>query len=188
MKYLTRLSLAPAILLAGMSIAFAQPMAPGANDGQAATIARLQALRQEMQQLGAVLQQIQLQAVAATPSLNDRQEGFQSLLFSTMQEQGFDAATAFAQMNALQMRMQDANATAEQKQAMAAEFQRRSQAFQSAQAQAMQSSEVQAAQQQLESELKAAMMRIDPATEQLIAQMEAKQAAFESMVRESTEQ
>ncbi|KAB7627808.1 hypothetical protein [Alkalilimnicola sp. S0819] len=144
--------------------------------------------RQRLQQLQQELGQIQRQAVEGSEVLLQQQEELQKLIADTMEENGFDARARWDELNAMVEELQSGELAEEAQQEMVQEFRSKQQAFQQAQQQALSTEAVQQAARDFQQDTLEAMKKLDPKTDQLIAdireQQQTMQRIFQSIQQE----
>ncbi|MEM9303575.1 MAG: hypothetical protein AAGE01_15765 [Pseudomonadota bacterium] len=144
--------------------------------------AELKAMQDEMQTLNSRLTTIQTQAFEQNPEIVAEQQAWQALVMQTMGSGGLEVETAMQRVQEMQAKLQSGELDEEQQQATLLALQQESQVLQEAHQAAIQSEPVLAAGAKLEERILAAMKAIDPASEQLIAELREKEATYQAAV------
>lgn len=162
----------------------AEPPA-AAQGAPAAQSEQMQAARQlhgEYMQLQQRLGMIQQKAMQAHPELQKQEQDLQALMMSKMSDAGVNAKEEMAAIGEIEQKLRNQDTPDSERQALFPEYEKRVKAFREAQMQAMQDPQVQQGQAELVKATTAAMKEEDPQTEQLIQQLEQKQAELQKLM------
>lgn len=128
------------------------------------------------------LNMIQEKAVKAHPELQKQQQALQELMMAKMSSGGKNPKEEMAELNELEQKLRSKDTPDSERQTLMAEYQEKARAFRMAQHQALQDPELQKAQAALMDATLAAMKQQDPQTEQLMQQLQQKQAQMKKMM------
>jgi len=166
------------------SLSAAPPTAPqAAPDPQSEQMQTARRLHGEYVALQQRLAAIQKKAVEAHPELRKQGQDLEALMLSKMTTStGVNAKDEMAAINEMEQKLRDKSTPDSERQKLAPEYQKRVKAFRNAQIQVMQDPEVRKAQAALMKATIAAMKEQDPQTEELMAQVEQKQAELQKLI------
>lgn len=167
----------------------AQPPAGTAAPGQAGQSGPSQAARQlhgEYTELQKRLGMIQEKAVKAHPELEQQSQALETLIMSKMKlDGGKNPKDEIASLGGLEQKLGSKSTSESERQALMSEYRERANSFRDAQLQALRDPEVQKAQAALVNATVAAMKEQDPKTEELLQQLQQKQAQLRKMMESS---
>jgi hypothetical protein len=159
----------------------ATPPKPAAEQG-----ADMQAARQlhgEYVELQKRLGMIQEKAVKAHPELQKQEQALEEMMMAKMtSSSGASAKDELAAIEKLEQKLRSKDTPDSERQALMSEYQKKTQAFREAQFKALQDPEVKKAQKALMDATLAAMKQQDPKTEELMQQLQQKQAQMQQMM------
>ena len=160
------------------------PTAPqGAPETESEQMQTARQLHAEYVGLQQRLLAIQKKAVQAHPELNKQGQDLEALMMSKMTSStGINAKDEMAAINEMEQKLRDKTTPDSERQKLMPEYQKRVKAFRNAQIQVMQDPEVRKAQAAMMEATIAAMKEQDPQTEELMAQVEQKQAQLQKLI------
>lgn len=166
------------------SLSAAPPSAPqGAPDPQNEQMQAARQLHAEYVALQQRLAAIQKKAVEAHPELHKQGQELETLMMSKMTSStGVNTKDEMDAINEIEQKLHDKSTSDEERQKLVPEYQKRIKAFRNAQIQVMQDPEVRKAQTALMEATIAAMKEQDPKTEELMAQVQQKQAQMQKLM------
>lgn len=139
--------------------------------------------RNEIQQLNEALQAIQASTIDSSDDLQAKLDEYQTVLDSSMKENGFDATEVRARLNAIVEKVQSGEIAQEEQLQLRQEYQKHAQSLQAQQQKAMELTTVRQAYTAFSGALLTAMKKQDPNTEQLMAQLNSAQKQYQAMVQ-----
>jgi chromosome segregation ATPase len=140
--------------------------------------------RNEIQQLNEALQAIQASTIDNSDDLQAKLDEYQTVLDSSMKENGFDATEVRARLNAIVEKVQSGEIAQEEQVQLRQEYQKHAQSLQVQQQKAMELATVRQAYTSFSGALLSAMKKQDPNTEQLMAQLNSAQKQYQAMVQQ----
>lgn len=129
-------------------------------------------LRSDMLKLRQKLTQIQREVIAKDKKLQHRQVAFSELLLKKMEKPNYHAKKEIAAIKQLALKLRDKTIAAAKRNTLEKEFRQKIQRFQEAQHTALATPELRKASHALLGAILAAMKKLDPNTDKLIAKLE----------------
>jgi hypothetical protein len=181
---LSRAAFIMVLLGSATSLRAEPPTAPqGAPETESEQMQTARQLHAEYVGLQQRLLAIQKKAVQAHPELNKQGQDLEALMMSKMTSStGINAKDEMAAINEMEQKLRDKTTPDSERQKLMPEYQKRVKAFRNAQIQVMQDPEVRKAQAAMMEATIAAMKEQDPQTEELMAQVEQKQAQLQKLI------
>jgi hypothetical protein len=173
--------LAPAITSQAAPPTAAAP-APAPAPGKEGSMAAVQQIHSQYMKLQQQLAQIQQKTMQANPELQKQEKAFMDLLLSKMSTGGTSAKDQMDALHKLEEKLGNKDTPAADRQKLVSEYQQKMTAFRTEQMQALKDPEVQKARESLMEATVAAMKKQDPQTEQLMQQIEEKQAELKKIM------
>ncbi len=163
------------------------PAAPqGGAGAQSDSMQAARKLHGEYMELQNRLSMIQEKAVEAHPELRKQEQALQDLMMKKMSSSsGVSAKDELAAINKLEQKLRSEDTPASEREALIAEYQKKTKAFRAVQMQVLQDPEVKKAQTALMDATQAAMIQQDPQTEQLMQQLRQKEQQMKQMMEEA---
>lgn len=175
MKALARTCL-PALLAlgvatAGVTTAGAQSSdaAPKAQSGASAEQKAAMQAQMRVRQLQKQISQLQNKALEQNPELQSQRDELKSLVQEKMKEQGVDPEASGKRLQAIREQVQGGNVSKEKQKSLAEEFRSKRGELMKARRSAMQSEAVRTERKAFREDLMAAMKKIDPNADKLVA-------------------
>jgi hypothetical protein len=173
--------LAPAITSQAAPPTAAAP-APAPAPGKEGSMAAVQQIHSQYMKLQQQLAQIQQKTMQANPELQKQEKAFMDLLLSKMSAGGTSAKDQMDALHKLEEKLGNKDTPAADREKLVSEYQQKMTAFRTEQMQALKDPEVQKARESLMEATVAAMKKQDPQTEQLMQQIEEKQAELKKIM------
>lgn len=151
---------------------------------------KLQAKRQEIQQLTQRLRKIQKNATQANPDLKAVQKEYRDLVVNAMSSGDYDPNAEVERIRALQSELQSSGGDLadDERQAKSQELQQKKQQFRRKQQEAMQDEAVQTARLELDEKMKSAMKEQNPNAGEILAQLNQLQQEYKSLLQKAIQQ
>jgi hypothetical protein len=159
--------------------------APAPAPGKGGSMEAVQQIHTEYMELQQRLAQIQQKTMKAHPELQKQEKAFMDLMLSKMSTGGTSAKDQMDSLHKLEEKLGNNSTPADERKKLMSEYQQKMTAFRTAQMQAMKDPQVEKARESLMNATVAAMKKEDPQTEQLMQQIEQKQAQLKKAMESS---